>query len=143
MKQIKEVTGECLCGDISYKIIGNLSEGIYCHCTQCRKTSGHFGAFISVKIKHLLFMSKTNLQWYKSSKNAKRGFCNNCGSSLFWQPKHQKYIAIAAGSINKPCIITMREHIFTSDAGDYYRLSDDLKKSNQDANDHWLDNKEI
>ncbi|MDA8870546.1 GFA family protein, partial [Rhizobiaceae bacterium] len=35
-------TGSCLCGGISYVASGPLRELAACHCSQCRKQTGHF-----------------------------------------------------------------------------------------------------
>jgi hypothetical protein len=37
-------TGGCLCGAVRYEVRGPLRPVVYCHCTQCRRTSGHFSA---------------------------------------------------------------------------------------------------
>ena len=37
-------TGGCLCGGVRYVVEGALREVIACHCSQCRRTSGHFVA---------------------------------------------------------------------------------------------------
>ncbi|HGG64526.1 MAG TPA: GFA family protein, partial [Rhodobacteraceae bacterium] len=34
-------TGGCLCGAVTYVVNGPLRDVIACHCTQCRKSSGH------------------------------------------------------------------------------------------------------
>ena len=42
--------GSCLCGDVRYRVDGELSEFGYCHCRSCRKASGSaYGANIGVQ----------------------------------------------------------------------------------------------
>ncbi|MDP6495381.1 MAG: hypothetical protein QGI09_08205, partial [Dehalococcoidia bacterium] len=41
-----------------------------CHCIQCRKTHGIYGAYSNVKEKDIKFFNKKTLRWFKSSKNA-------------------------------------------------------------------------
>ena len=36
--------GGCLCGAVRYEIRGPLRGVIACHCSQCRRTSGHYVA---------------------------------------------------------------------------------------------------
>lgn len=55
----------------------------------------------------------------------KRGFCNNCGSSLFWDKLGGDCLSIAAGTLEKPTNLVTIKNIFTEDAGDYYFLKND------------------
>lgn len=124
--QTADYTGSCLCGGVAYEVNGELSQVDYCHCSQCRKTSGHFVAAASCRPDALHLIADSSLSWYKSSANADRGFCNVCGSSLLWRPKHGKHISIMAGSLDVPTGLKALEHIYVADASDYYRIADGL-----------------
>ena len=65
------------------------------------------------------------LKWYRSSEVAERGFCKECGSSLFWDDGGEE-IYICVGSLNEPTGLTIDKHIFVSKKGDYYEISDNL-----------------
>ena len=67
------------------------------------------------------------LKWYRSSDYARRGFCGECGASLFWEPVGQGRIAIAAGGIDAPSGLTTVRHVFAADKGDYYEITDGLE----------------
>jgi hypothetical protein len=67
-----------------------------------------------------------HLQWYRSSNEAQRGFCDRCGASVFWRPEHGRHIAIMAGTIDNPTGLSEIQHVFVADAGDYYSIHDDL-----------------
>ena len=138
--QTNKNTGGCLCGAVRYEIDGPLRKVVYCHCGQCRKTSGHFVAATAVDLEHLHITEDAGLSWFESSDIAKRGFCNRCGSSLFWAPAHNKYMAVMAGAIDTPTGLTSREHIHVADKSDYYELSDGLPQFPQDHPDLWEDN---
>ena len=122
------VAGSCLCGQVSYALTGKLRPVIYCHCQQCRKTSGHYVAATAVGFDDFHLAEEAGLSWYRSSATAERGFCKQCGSSLFWRPDHGEYLCIMAGALESPTGTEASEHIFTDDAGDYYQLTDDLPK---------------
>ncbi len=130
----EEVThsGGCLCGGVRYRIRGELRDAIACHCTQCRRTSGHYAAMTSAASGDLTLISSRTLTWYRSSATAERGFCCVCGSNLFWRPEGEDRIAITAGTLDAPTHIRVMEHIFVADKGDYYSIDDDLPK-----NDGW------
>lgn len=124
----KEVThsGGCLCGGVRYRIRGALRDIIACHCTQCRRTSGHHAAMTSAASDDLTLTSSETLAWYRSSAAAERGFCRVCGSNLFWRPEGEGRTAITAGTLDGPTGIKLTEHIFVGDKGDYYSIDDDL-----------------
>ena len=121
-------TGGCLCGGVQYQIRGVLRGVIACHCSQCRRTSGHYVAMTSVPTAQFTLTSSERLIWYKSSETTERGFCGRCGGNLFWRPFGQDRIAITAGTLDTPTNITMTEHIFVADKSDYYEINDELPK---------------
>ena len=135
-----KVTGSCLCGAVKYRINGTLRKVVYCHCEQCRKTSGHFVAATACDTDRLKMTEDAGLSWYQSSDIAKRGFCTQCGSSLFWIPERENYVAIMAGTLDAPTGLTSREHIYVADASDYYDIGDGLPQYPQSHDDLWEDN---
>ena len=139
-EQTTRKTGGCLCGAVRYEVDGPLRKVVYCHCEQCRKTSGHYVAATAVDVDKLTFTEDSGLRWYRSSDIAERGFCQHCGSSLFWRPDHGKYVALMAGALDAPTGLTSREHIHVDDASDYYELTDGLPQYPQDHADLWEDN---
>jgi hypothetical protein len=62
------------------------------------------------------------LAWFTSSSFARRGFCRECGSSLFWQRNGHDMISITAGSLDAPTGLQTVLQIFAKDKGDYYEL---------------------
>lgn len=121
-----DYTGSCLCGGVAYEIEGDLRPVDFCHCSQCRKTSGHYVAATSCKPEQLRLTADASLRWYESSPVAERGFCKVCGSSLFWRPKHGRYISIMAGTLDTPTGLKSVKHIYVADASDYYTIGDGL-----------------
>lgn len=116
--------GSCLCGLVAYEVDGPLRNVIGCHCNQCRKTTGHFLAATAASCADFRLVREEGLAWYRSSDTARRGFCRNCGSTLFWQGDGRDYIAIAAGSLDGDTGLRLEGHIFCADKGDYYELLD-------------------
>lgn len=112
--------GSCLCGAVAFTTTGPLRDIKACHCGQCRRTSGHFWAATSVPLDRLEITRSDGLEWFRSSPAAERGFCRNCGSSLFWKPEGESRMAIAPGAFDDTPPFHLVEHIFTEDAGDFY-----------------------
>ena len=72
--------GSCLCGAVSFEVDGPLRPPDACHCTQCRKQSGHFWASTDVPRAALAVQGSENITWFKSSEQVRRGFCSTCGA---------------------------------------------------------------
>jgi hypothetical protein len=121
--------GRCLCGAVQYEVRGPLRPVVYCHCGMCRRTSGHFVAATACAREDLVLKSSSSLQWYQSSAAARRGFCNQCGSNLFWEPLGEGRMSIMAGTLDAPTGLTAQGHIFVAEAGDYYQITDGLPQS--------------
>jgi hypothetical protein len=119
-------TGACLCGAVRYSIAGPLRDVIACHCSQCRRTSGHYAAMSSAPSTALTLQSAASLTWYRSSNTAERGFCNVCGSNLFWREIGHADTSITAGTLDTPTGLRIERHIFVADQSDYYELTDGL-----------------
>jgi len=124
-------TGSCLCGGVRYEIRGPLRDVVACHCSQCRKTSGHFVAMTSAPVDAINFLAADTLVWYRSSETAERGFCNRCGGNLFWRILDGDTLSITAGSLDTPTGLKTAEHIFVADKSDYYDLEDGVPKKPQ------------
>ncbi len=123
--------GSCLCGAVRFDVACALPPPDACHCTQCRKQSGHYFASTDVPRSALTIAGAENISWYRSSEKVRRGFCSTCGSSLFWDPIHKDWIGIAMGAFEKPTGTNLRIHIFVADKGDYYEIADGLPQNQQ------------
>jgi hypothetical protein len=122
-------TGSCLCGAVSFEVDAELPDADGCHCTQCRKQSGHYFASTNVPRTALTVHGEASVSWYQSSERVRRGFCGTCGSSLFWDPIFKDWISIAMGALDKPTGTRLAIHIFVADKGDYYDIADGLPQN--------------
>ena len=74
-----------------------------------------------------MLVEPSGLRWYELD-DSERGFCVECGASVFWRHPGRGTISIAAGTLEKPTGLRPLRHIFTADAGDYYDLDDGLEQ---------------
>lgn len=118
--------GSCNCGAVSFEVAATLHPPDACHCTQCRKQSGHYWASTDVPRTALTLHGAERLTWYRSSDKVRRGFCPTCGAFLFWDPIGRDKIAVAMGAFDKPTGTHIDKHIFVADKGDYYDIADGL-----------------
>ena len=120
--------GHCECGSVAFTITAPLKAPSACHCSQCRRLSGHYWSGTSVLHGDLTFTRSDALTWYASSDRDERGFCSKCGSSLFYRPLNDDHVSVAMGSLDAPTGTALRRHIFVADKGDYYQIGNDIPK---------------
>jgi hypothetical protein len=118
--------GSCLCGAISFEVEGDLPAPSACHCTKCRKHTGHHEAGTDIIRSAMTLHGEDKLTWYHSSRHARRGFCSICGSSLFFDIIHLDRMGINMGAFDTPTHTKLSMHIFVADKGDYYDIADGL-----------------
>ncbi|MEX5729842.1 hypothetical protein Ga0609869_003195 [Rhodovulum iodosum] len=118
--------GSCLCGAVRYRVSGPLRPVIACHCTQCRKTSGHHVAATSAPRENVEIEGAVT--WYASSQSARRGFCGTCGSNLFWDGPGEN-LGVFAGSFDGDPGVRLAGHIFCADKGAYYEIEGDTPRA--------------
>ena len=123
--------GSCLCGAVRLEINGELRGPDACHCSQCRKVSGHYWASTDVPDAQLHISGEEHVRWYQSSAKVKRGFCAICGSALFWKPLQRDITAVAMGALESPTGTQLAKHIFVADKGDYYDIADGVPQNPQ------------
>lgn len=116
--------GSCLCGAVEFEVAGELHPPDACHCSMCRKQSGHYWASTDVARAALTIRGEDALTWYRSSEKVRRGFCSVCGSSLFWEPIGKGTIAVAMGAFERPTGTRLAMHIHVAEQGDYYDIAD-------------------
>ena len=78
--------------------------------------------------ERLTILGEGSLSWYQSSARGPRGFCAHFGANLFLDHAGRPYRVITAGTLNKPTGLQLAVHIITDEAGNYYELTDDVKK---------------
>lgn len=122
-------TGGCLCGAVRYAVTGKLRDVVACHCSQCRRTTGHYLAATGARHENFRLTAQAGLKWYASSPSARRGFCSLCGSTLFWEGVGKPHISIAAGTLDDAAGLKTVCHIHVADKGAYYEIEAGVPQS--------------
>ncbi len=127
----EKFAGGCLCEAIRFEVTPPTKWCAHCHCTMCRRAHGAgvvtwIGAH-SASVK--LLSGESVLNWYASSTGARRGFCSNCGSMLFFEGERwpgETHIARAsvAGKIDREPAV----HVFFDRHVDWLECDDRLKR---------------
>ncbi len=131
MDELQERTGGCLCGAVRFRIEGAMRQIVACHCGQCLKSHGNFAAYSACDRDQITFEEERGLKWFASSDKARRGFCGECGASLFWEPTFESYTAVSAGALDQTGDLKLVRHIYTGDKPDWYNISDGLEQVSQ------------
>ena len=119
------LTGSCNCKAVQYRVSGPFRKVLACHCDQCRKYTGHHFAASAVRRENFDLIEDAGLKWYRSSAQSRRGFCADCGSSLFFEREGSGQISFSAGTIDGPSGLEFGAHIFALEKGDYYTLPEE------------------
>jgi hypothetical protein len=119
--------GGCLCGAVRYSLRGPLRDVIVCHCVECRRWHGGPGYYTSVPLDDLELVEDRGLRFVPSpasSTSADRGFCAECGSSLFWRAPARTTISVTAGSLDGPTGTRTLGHIYDGQRADWEHVDD-------------------
>ncbi len=112
-----KLTGQCLCGGVSFSADGDVAFQANCHCTDCRQTTG-------ATFATLLFMQKSDVEVSGEVKSFShtvdsgnvltKHFCPNCGSQVFGTgAKRPEMISLRAGCINEQEHVKPQINIFS------------------------------
>ena len=116
-------TGRCLCGAVRFEVRGTPRDVVVCHCGECRRWAGHVWAASAAPREDVSILEDGALRWIdspESETSARRGFCAECGSSLFWEAPDQDTISFAAGALDAPTGLKTVRDVYTEFRGDYY-----------------------
>ena len=89
---------------------------VLCHCGECRRWAGHAWAASAAQRDDLRIVEDGALRWIdspESETHARRGFCAECGSSLFWEAPGRETISFSAGALDPPTGLATTREIYT------------------------------
>jgi hypothetical protein len=108
-------TGSCLCGEVTFEVVGDFENFYLCHCSRCRKDTGSAHAAN-------LFSSTARLNWLSGEENVStfnfrseghiKSFCSTCGSALPNLQFGGKLLVVPAGSLDSDVPIRPQGHIY-------------------------------
>lgn len=138
------LTGGCHCRAVRYMLhvpISSLPLGAcYCHCRDCRLTSGFYCVLWAGIQRSWLDLDSTaasKLKTYRSSSSATRSFCNSCGTTLLFESSVHG-TAVSASTLDRRVdhdgtngVVKPRAHIYlesTFDGGIASVIEDGLER---------------
>ena len=116
--------GSCLCGDVRYRLTGEIVGFQYCHCSRCRKFTGSAHAAN-------VFVPPDALEWtdgeslvgtYVLDGDPKfpTAFCKQCGSSMPSMSSTGRFWVVPAGGLDTDPGERPRRSIFWDSRADWY-----------------------
>ncbi len=118
--------GSCLCGAVNVNVESLDKKLGVCHCSMCRKWGG--GPFLAVDCgSAVTFEDEQSVSVFDSSMWAERGFCNKCGTHLFYRVKQTNQHIMPAGLFGDALELTMDHQIFIDEKPDYYCFSNETQ----------------
>ena len=84
----------CLCGVTQFEVQLRNHEVAACHCSMCRRQTA--GPLMSIDVENINFIDQQHLSVFSSSEWGERGFCNACGTFIFWRTKDHSFANIRA-----------------------------------------------
>ena len=116
-------TGGCLCGAVRFTAVPKSSDVGVCHCSMCRKVAA--GPFFAIDCGDTLaFEDETHVGVYGSSDWAERGFCKQCGSTLFWRLKDKSANIVAVDAFDDPGALKLDHEVFIDEKPGYYSFAE-------------------
>lgn len=117
------LTGNCLCGLVRVTARPKSNHVDACHCVMCRKWGG--GPFFSAGCGDAVtFEGTENITTFDSSEWAERGFCQKCGTHLFYRLKHEEHYAIPVGLFDSDNEWKLTDQIFIDQKPPFYSLAE-------------------
>ncbi|MEO9601152.1 GFA family protein [Parasphingorhabdus sp.] len=111
------MTGQCLCGTVSYKIEGDLQMCGVCHCKNCQRQAGSSYSVLFAVADEQIEISG-NLTTYDDHSDSgnvvHRHFCGTCGSPVKTSlPTQPGMTYIKAGTLDDTSVLQPQIHFWT------------------------------
>lgn len=121
--------GKCLCGKVKVSARELSSHISTCHCGMCRKWTGSMLMSVDAKTSNNFKYSPEDMvSKYQSSEWAERGFCKECGTSLFYHSLYDDNFFVPIGLFDDVEDAVFEEEIFIDKKPYYYEFANNTKK---------------
>ncbi|WP_406849334.1 GFA family protein [Vibrio vulnificus] len=113
-KEELNLKGNCLCGEVSFELSGELPPIYQCHCSLCRKVSGSSS-------NSALIVEASNFKWcsgehqirsFSTSSGFKSEFCCQCGSPVPNISSSGDSYWVPAGLLSEPVDTKVSAHVY-------------------------------
>lgn len=119
--------GECLCGDVRYRVEDSFLYALNCHCSQCRKATGSaFKPFAGIERNKLSVIQGDEALQIFGDENGHDARCKRCGALLYSVVRDGQYVHITFGTLIDTPSMQPTAHIFVGSKAPWYTINDNL-----------------
>lgn len=119
-------TGRCLCGAVQYRAATGDKVSV-CYCKMCQRWAS--GVFMGVSAEEFeVTAGADHLKVAKTSDWAERGFCDLCGSNLFYHLPDPGYRSVAFGSLDDTSGLRPRIQFYVDKRPEGFELAAETKE---------------
>ena len=121
------LTGQCLCGAVTYSVPDAFEYALICHCSQCRRATGSaFKPFGGIPLGLLrITRGEDRLVRYGEGEDHDL-HCGTCGSLLYSVVRGGAYAHVTYGTLTDTPSKRPSAHIFVGSKADWDHIADDL-----------------
>ena len=122
--------GNCLCGDVRYRLDGNYIFVVSCHCSMCRKHHGTaFATYVGIPVAGFQWLAgEDKVVVHQSSPARTRGFCRACGSVVPRGDAKGETMVVPAGNLDDDFDTPPQAHVFVASKAPWYEITDGLPR---------------
>jgi hypothetical protein len=123
----RTLEGRCLCGAVRYAVHDEFLYALYCHCSNCRRTTGAaFKPFAGIERDKLrVVQGETNLMTFGDGPG-RDIHCDTCGSLLYSIVRAGAFVHVSLGTLVDDPSIRPSAHIFVGSKAPWFAITDDL-----------------
>ncbi|WP_252109267.1 MULTISPECIES: GFA family protein [unclassified Halomonas] len=119
METLSEHQGRCVCGAVSITACPESLNVDVCHCATCRQWSG--GPLMVASCgTHVDFKGEERISTFASSEWAQRGFCNGCGTHLFFRLNESGEYLVPVGLLQDGAAWRLKSQVFIDQKPAFY-----------------------
>lgn len=127
MSEAPTLSGGCLCGAVRFTAAPATHDYCICHCNMCRRWAA--GPFMAIDCGDTVkFEKDADLGFYQSSPWAERGFCKQCGTSLFYKLRGKDEYFVSTEAFDDTSDFKLISEIFIDEKPAHYAFANDVKK---------------
>ena len=128
---LTELSGKCLCGNITYNADTAIKMMANCHCSDCRAATGAaYGTLLFVNEDSLEVQGIPKVFHHVADSGAKmeKHFCSDCGSQLFGKNSGRAgVVSIRAGGLDETSFVKPGVNVYLSSKIGSTPIDPDLK----------------
>jgi hypothetical protein len=113
-----QISGKCLCGNISYSSDTEIKMMANCHCSDCRSVTGAaYGTLVFVEADAVEIRGEPKIFKHTSDSGAamQKLFCGDCGSQLFGKNSNRpSMLSIRAGGLDDNSFVKPTVNVYLS-----------------------------